>query len=140
MSVGALAPNTETALAIGPVVMVLSTMLGGSGGLFAELPDFMKPAARLSLIKWGFDGCMGAEFTGATFHCDDVAELAAGKGAKKRPKISTKQAEDLGICVRTGAKVSTKNSSSSSLTHSLTRSKALNLREGSKAISASAIG
>ena len=109
MSIGALAPNTETALAIGPVILVLSTMLGDSGGLFAELPDFMKPAAKLSLIKWGFDGCMGAEFTGANFHCDDVAELTGGNAkGKKKVKISVKQAEELGVCVRTGAKVRTK--------------------------------
>ena len=51
MSVGALAPSTEAALAVGPVVMVLSIMLGDSGGMFAEVPKFLKPAAKFSLIK-----------------------------------------------------------------------------------------
>ena len=50
--------------------MVLSIMLGDSNGVFAEVPNFLKPAAEFSVIKWGFDGCMGSEFSGLEFVCD----------------------------------------------------------------------
>ena len=109
MSVGALAPNTETALAIGPIVMVLSIMLGDSGGMFAEVPDFLKPAARFSLIKWGFDGCMGSEFTGLDFTCDDLGEMmpkeqASGSKVSLRNRKYEKEVAER-VCIRSGAKV-----------------------------------
>jgi hypothetical protein len=101
MSVGALASSTETALAIGPVIMVLSIMLGDSGGMFAEVPNFLKPAAKFSLIKWGFDGCMGSEFSGLTFECDHE-DVTFGK-VNSLSKVE-RQISEL-MCVRTGEKV-----------------------------------
>ncbi|QDZ25382.1 ABC-2 type transporter [Chloropicon primus] len=110
MSVGALAPNTETALAIGPVVMVLSIMLGDSGGMFAEVPLFLRPAAKYSLIKWGFDGCSSAEFTGLRFHCDDLDEMMPSKGKPKggvlgRGRSSYQKEIADAVCLRTGKQV-----------------------------------
>lgn len=35
--------------------MMLSTLLADSGGMFAEVPQFLRPVSRLSLIKWGFE-------------------------------------------------------------------------------------
>jgi len=109
MSVGALASSTETALAIGPVIMVLSIMLGDSGGMFAEVPKVLQPAAKFSLIKWGFDGCMGSEFRGLTFECDDYHAVVVGQegaGADRSRSLSKyeKQISEL-MCIRTGEKV-----------------------------------
>ena len=98
MSIGAFAPNTETALAIGPLVMVLSIMLGDTGGMFAEIPSFLKAASELSIIKWGFDGCMAAEFTGLDFVCD----LGDAEGVPDA-KIAREVADRM--CLRTGRAV-----------------------------------
>jgi ABC-type multidrug transport system ATPase subunit len=67
MSVGALAPSAEMALAIGPCLMVLSIMLGDETGAFAEVPESLRRVSHASLIKWAFRGCLCAEFEGLEF-------------------------------------------------------------------------
>ena len=67
MSVGALAPSAEMALAIGPCLMVLSIMLGDETGAFAEVPESLRSVSHASLIKWAFRGCLCAEFEGLEF-------------------------------------------------------------------------
>ena len=42
LSVGALSPSAEMALAVGPCIMVLSIMLGDESGAFTEVPDSLK--------------------------------------------------------------------------------------------------
>jgi ABC-type multidrug transport system ATPase subunit len=79
LSVSALAPSTESALALGPCLMVLSIMLADSGGVFAEVPPALRPLAKLSIVKWGFEGAMGSEFPGLEFTCDDLALPAQPK-------------------------------------------------------------
>jgi len=41
--------------------------------MFAEIPDAMKPLANLSVIRWGFEGCMAAEMEGLEFAVDATA-------------------------------------------------------------------
>ena len=67
MSVGALAPSAEMALAIGPCLMVRSIMLGDETGAFAEVPESLRRVSHASLIKWAFRGCLCAEFEGLEF-------------------------------------------------------------------------
>jgi hypothetical protein len=47
--VSALTPSAETALAVGPVVMILSLMLADTGGMFAPVPAFLRPLSHLSV-------------------------------------------------------------------------------------------
>lgn len=55
LSVSALAPSTESALALGPVVMVLSLMLADTGGMMGGgVPRGLTPLSHLSCLKWGF--------------------------------------------------------------------------------------
>ena len=88
--------------------MVLSIMLGDSGGMFAEVPEFLKPAARLSPIKHGFDGCTSAEFKGLEFKCDDLDDLVAegggGEAARGILKGRGRGLQDA-FCLRNGAQV-----------------------------------
>jgi hypothetical protein len=49
LSVSALTPSAETALAVGPVVMILSLMLADTGGMFAPVPAFLRPLSHLSV-------------------------------------------------------------------------------------------
>lgn len=52
MSVSALAPTADAALAIGPVLMVLSIMTADSGGLMGmQVPDSFKAISNASLLK-----------------------------------------------------------------------------------------
>ena len=67
LSIGALSPSSEMALAIGPCVMVLSIMLGDETGAFAEIPEGLTGVSHLSLIKWAFRGCLASEFEGLKF-------------------------------------------------------------------------
>jgi hypothetical protein len=114
LSVSALAPSTEAALAAGPCLMVLSIMVADSGGVFAEVPPALRGAARLSIVKWGFEGAMGAEFPGLTFDDADVAELVGGgpkgaaggpKAAPKGPAAAAARAAAAALCVRRGEEV-----------------------------------
>jgi len=73
LSIGALCPTVDTALALGPCVMVLNILLADQSGMFAEIPEAAKPLANLSVIRWGFEGCMAAEMKGLEFTVDATA-------------------------------------------------------------------
>ena len=108
-SVGALSPSAETALAIGPCVMVLSIMLGDETGAFAEVPESLAPLANASLIKWAFRGCLCSEFEGLRFDPlgdDSKTKVlkSAAKGAKGLIVARAKKKMD-GPCPRTGEDV-----------------------------------
>ena len=112
LSVSAIAPSTESALAAGPCLMVLSIMLADSGGVFAEVPPALQPLARLSIVKWGFEGAMGAEFPGLTFDTDDAAEMVqpAPQAAQRARKpggaaAAAARAAAAALCVRRGEEV-----------------------------------
>jgi hypothetical protein len=60
--------------------MVFSIMLADSGGVFAEVPPPLRPLAKLSIVKWGFEGAMGAEFPGLKF--DAAAPMMPPPAAK----------------------------------------------------------
>lgn len=82
MTIGALCPSVDTALALGPALMVVSIMVADESGMFSDIPSFMKPLAKLSVMKWGFQGTMAAEMTGLTFEADDSALPKALREAK----------------------------------------------------------
>ena len=102
LSVSALAPSTETALAIGPLAMVLSIIFGDSAGVFAEIPKRLQPLANLSIVKWGFNGALCSEFaSGLTFTNDDL-ELPMPLG-KRGPAAAAARAAAAALCVPDGA-------------------------------------
>ena len=72
LAVSAIAPTSETALAIGPCMMVLSIMLGDATGAFGEVPQALKPLSNLSVVKWSFEGVLASEFENLTFDKNDV--------------------------------------------------------------------
>ena len=71
LSISALSPNAEVALAIGPCVMVLNIMLGDTSGAFAEVPESLAPLSKLSLIRHAFEGVLCSEFEGLVFEKED---------------------------------------------------------------------
>ena len=95
LAVSAIAPTAETALAIGPCIMVLSIMLGDSTGAFGEVPLLLKPLSNLSVVKWSFEGVLASEFEQLVFNKDDKEsesskQLRLRTEQKKRELHATK--------------------------------------------------
>jgi hypothetical protein len=104
LSVGALAPSAEMALAIGPCVMVLSIMLGDESGAFAEVPESLRGVSNFSLVKWAFRGCLCAEFEGLAFDPLEKKAKAGGVAVTGIAKRAARNAME-GVCPRTGEEV-----------------------------------
>lgn len=69
LAVGAAAPSTEAALAIGPAVILVSIVFGG---LFTQAPPkYLAWGPRTSLIKHCFEGACINEFEGQQFDLDE---------------------------------------------------------------------
>jgi hypothetical protein len=87
LSISALSPSADVALAIGPCVMVLNIMLGDASGAFAEIPDSLAPLSKLSLIRHAFEGVLCSEFEGLVFEKEDTdaksKKLAKSRGVRK---------------------------------------------------------
>ena len=81
LSIGAICPTVDTALALGPSLMTVSIMVADQSGMFGEVPAFMQPLSNVSIVRWGFEGCMAAEMKGLTFAVDDTAMPKMGKAA-----------------------------------------------------------
>ena len=87
LTVGAAAPSTSAALAIGPAVMLVSIVFGG---LFVNVEGIPKPLRwipKTSLIKHAFEGACINELTGLEFDCgvdtDGKTKVKAGEDVLK---------------------------------------------------------
>ncbi|KAJ8603554.1 hypothetical protein CTAYLR_004878 [Chrysophaeum taylorii] len=65
--VGALAPSTDAALAVFPVVIVLSVVFNGANISVESTPKLLRWLPTISLVKWGFEALAVNEFTGLVF-------------------------------------------------------------------------
>mmetsp|Transcript_36390 Transcript_36390/g.58443 ORF Transcript_36390/g.58443 Transcript_36390/m.58443 type:complete len:657 (+) Transcript_36390:321-2291(+) len=111
LSVGALSPSADIALAVGPCLMVLSIMLGDTTGAFGEVPDSLRGVSNASLIKWAFQGVLCSEFEGLNFDSGfdfsaqgNKAIKGTGGGAKGIAAAAAKRAME-GVTPRTGEEV-----------------------------------
>ena len=90
LTVGAVAPSTSAALAIGPAVMLVSIVFGG---LFVNVEGVPKPLRwipRTSLIKHAFEGACINELTGLEFDC------GVDRTGRPRSKTGEEVLADLG--------------------------------------------
>ena len=71
LAVGAAAPSTEAALAIGPAVILVSIVFGGLFVNEASVPLALQWAPRTSLIKHAFNGSCINEFEGEEFEATE---------------------------------------------------------------------
>lgn len=76
LAVGAAAPSTEAALAIGPAVILVSIVFGGLFVNEASTPAALRWLPHTSLIKQAFSGMCVNEFAGLTF------EAGPGQGGE----------------------------------------------------------
>jgi len=85
LAVGAAAPSTSAALAIGPAVILVSIVFGGLFVNVEGVPKPLKWIPKTSLIKHAFEGACINEFTGLSFDC----------GTDKQGNPRTKAGEDI---------------------------------------------
>ncbi|MEW5320304.1 MAG: hypothetical protein WDW38_011386 [Sanguina aurantia] len=78
LAVGAIAPSTEAALAIGPAVMVVFIVFGGSYVNADNVPLPLRWLPKASLIKQGFEGLCANELRGLTFSAAPEGSGRAG--------------------------------------------------------------
>lgn len=71
LAVGAAAPSTEAALAIGPAVVLISIVFGGLFVNDKSVPIALQWAPKTSLIKHAFEGACVSEFQGEEFEPDE---------------------------------------------------------------------
>ncbi|KAL4853430.1 ABC transporter G family member 7 [Chlorella vulgaris] len=77
LAVGAAAPTTEAALAIGPAVILVSIVFGGLFVNARNVPGPLKWLPHTSLIKQAFEGACVNEFKGARFELDERGQGTA---------------------------------------------------------------
>ena len=84
MVVASAAPSLDSAIAIGPILVIIMILFGGFYVNTASLPPWLDWVQYLSIMRWSFSGLMVNEFgsnldvggngggSGATFSCNDV--------------------------------------------------------------------
>nr|GEV63616.1 ABC transporter G family member 7 isoform X2 [Tanacetum cinerariifolium] len=78
LTVGAMVPTTEAALALGPSLMTVFIVFGGYYVNADNTPIIFRWIPRVSLIRWAFQGLCINEFKGLGFdhqHSFDLVEL-----------------------------------------------------------------
>lgn len=65
--IGAVSPDSDTALALLPPVICLNVIFDGRNISVENTPSFLKWIPRVGLIRWFFEGIAVNEFTGLTF-------------------------------------------------------------------------
>ena len=65
--IGAIAPNSDTALAFFPAIMVLNIIFDGKNISEESTPRLLRWVPKVGLIRWGFEGLCLNEFEGLEF-------------------------------------------------------------------------
>ncbi|CAI9756018.1 unnamed protein product [Fraxinus pennsylvanica] len=84
LTVGAMVPTTEAALALGPSLMTVFIVFGGYYVNAENTPIIFRWIPRVSLIRWGFQGLCINEFTGLQFDHQHSFDIQSGEQALER--------------------------------------------------------
>jgi len=76
---GALAPNSDVALALFPPIVVLNIIFDGKNLSMDNTPTYLQWLPKISLIRWGFEGLAITEFTGLKFQPGRRGGFATGE-------------------------------------------------------------
>eukprot|EP00252_Welwitschia_mirabilis_P025448 TRINITY_DN793_c0_g1_i1.p1 TRINITY_DN793_c0_g1~~TRINITY_DN793_c0_g1_i1.p1 ORF type:complete len:686 (-),score=108.11 TRINITY_DN793_c0_g1_i1:381-2438(-) len=79
LTVGAIAPNTEAAMALGPSLMTVFIVFGGYYVNSENTPAVFRWIPRISLIRWAFQALCINEFSGLTFDQQQSFDLQTGE-------------------------------------------------------------
>nr|XP_016509282.1 PREDICTED: ABC transporter G family member 7-like isoform X2 [Nicotiana tabacum] len=84
LTVGAMVPTTEAALALGPSLMTVFIVFGGSYVNSENTPIIFRWIPRVSLIRWAFQGLCINEFSGLQFEHKKSFDIQSGEQALER--------------------------------------------------------
>ncbi|XVF85325.1 hypothetical protein PTKIN_Ptkin17bG0108600 [Pterospermum kingtungense] len=84
LTVGAMVPTTEAAMALGPSLMTVFIVFGGYYVNADNTPIIFRWIPRASLIRWAFQGLCINEFTGLKFEHQHSFDIQTGEQALER--------------------------------------------------------
>jgi len=84
MMVGAVSPTIDSALVIGPAVMLVFLVFGGLYTNDADVPKVLRWIPKASVINRGYEGLSVNEFTGLVFDDEGPGSIPTGEAALKR--------------------------------------------------------
>ncbi|XP_059316814.1 ABC transporter G family member 7 isoform X1 [Lycium ferocissimum] len=84
LTVGAMVPTTEAALALGPSLMTVFIVFGGYYVNSENTPIIFRWIPRVSLIRWAFQGLSINEFSGLQFEHQNSFDIQSGEQALER--------------------------------------------------------
>lgn len=84
LTVGAIAPTTEAALALGPSLMTVFIVFGGYYVNSENTPVIFRWIPRVSLIRWAFQALAINEFMGLNFEAKNSFDLQDGEQVLER--------------------------------------------------------
>ncbi|XVF02815.1 hypothetical protein REPUB_Repub04eG0206600 [Reevesia pubescens] len=94
LTVGAMAPTTEAAMALGPSLMTVFIVFGGYYVNADNTPIIFRWIPRASLIRWAFQGLCINEFTGLKFDHQHSFDIQTGEQALERLSFGGSQIRD----------------------------------------------
>ncbi|XP_041014741.1 ABC transporter G family member 7 isoform X1 [Juglans microcarpa x Juglans regia] len=84
LTVGAMVPTTEAAMAVGPSLMTVFLVFGGYYVNADNTPIIFRWIPRVSLIRWAFQGLCINEFSGLQFDHQNSFDIQSGEQALER--------------------------------------------------------
>ncbi|KAM0889422.1 hypothetical protein ACQ4PT_027700 [Festuca glaucescens] len=84
LTVGAIAPTTEAAMALGPSLMTVFIVFGGYYVNADNTPAIFRWIPKASLIRWAFQGLSINEFKGLQFEQQHSYDIQTGEQALER--------------------------------------------------------
>lgn len=84
LTVGAMVPTTEAAMAVGPSLMTVFIVFGGYYVNADNTPIIFRWIPRFSLIRWAFQGLCINEFSGLQFDHQNSFDIQTGEQALER--------------------------------------------------------
>ncbi|CDP00743.1 unnamed protein product [Coffea canephora] len=84
LTVGAMVPTTEAAMALGPSLMTVFLVFGGYYVNAENTPIVFRWIPRVSLIRWAFQGLCINEFRGLQFDQQQPFDIQSGEQALER--------------------------------------------------------
>ncbi|KAI6686100.1 hypothetical protein NL676_032013 [Syzygium grande] len=93
LTVGAMVPTTEAAMALGPSLMTVFIVFGGYYVNADNTPIIFHWIPRVSLIRWAFLGLCINEFRGVKFEHEHSFDIQTGEQALERLSFG-------GSCIR----------------------------------------
>ncbi|CAO2830154.1 unnamed protein product [Amaranthus hypochondriacus] len=94
LTVGAMVPSTEAAMAVGPSLMTVFIVFGGSYVNVDNTPIIFRWIPRVSLIRWAFQGLCINEFRGLQFEHQHPFDLQTGEQALERLSFAGSQIKE----------------------------------------------